>query len=84
MPLLMRLVSTRCVYEALFYSIHISSSSYIHISHLSADAWTWVYGVIATTMSDAGDQYMKDIAAKITDVKASLTTEATVPASDSE
>ena len=69
----------------------------LHISHLSADAWTWVYGVIATTMSDAGDQYMKDIAAKITDVKASLTTEgkvadvkssmtteATVPASDSE
>ena len=64
--------------------IHISCSSYIHISHLSADAWTWVYGVIATTMSDAGDQYMKDIAAKITDVKASLTTEATAAPSDSE
>jgi len=47
---------------------------YTHIT-LSADAWTWVYGVIATTMSDAGDQYMKDIATKITDVKASLTTE---------
>lgn len=49
-----------------------------------ADAWTWVYGVISTTMSDAGDQYMKDIAAKITDVKASLTTEATAAPSDSE
>ena len=56
-----------------------------YISHyLSADAWTWVYGVISTTMSDAGDQYMKDIAAKITDVKASLTTEATAAPSDSE
>ena len=75
MHLLMRLVSTRCVDEALFYFHYISCSSYIHISHLSADAWTWVYGVIATTMSDAGDQYIEDIAAKITDVKASLTTE---------
>ena len=69
----------------------------LHISHLSADAWTWVYGVIATTMADAGDQYIEGIAAKITDVRASLTTEgkvadvkssmtteATAPASDSE
>ena len=64
----------------------------LHISNLSADAWTWVYGVIATTMSDAGDQYIEDIAAKITDVKASLTTgkqssittEATAAPSDSE
>ena len=74
MPLLMRLVSTRCVDEALFYFI-LSHVLLIYISHLSADAWTWVYGVIATTMSDAGDQYIEDIAAKITDVKASLTTE---------
>jgi len=43
-------------------------------------------------MSDAGDQYIEDIAAKITDVKASLTTgkqssittEATAAPSDSE
>ena len=30
-----------------------------------ADAWAWIYGVISSTMNDAGIQYLKDIAASV-------------------